>query len=148
MGHPKVIDVDAAGRALPVVTRLRGVRGQTNSASLGPFEGAGATSAEARASLSEAIKWFGDNIYKRRYVHCVDGTVLALFATPHGWEYEITDPSRGYPCSVMLGRRPHGEAVAAVLEHAKAYGGIVEWPSCDKCGRRLDSEKICRGGCS
>lgn len=142
--------IKARPAPLATVTRLRGARGMVAgySASLGPFEARGETPGEARAALAAAVAWFGENLYKRRYVHCVDGTVLALFATPHGWEYEITDPSRGHPCSVMLGHRAHSDALEAVVKHAAAYGGAVEWPSCEKCGRRLDREKCCRGGCS
>jgi hypothetical protein len=83
------------------------------------------TAKEAKEALMGGIAKQQSMLYRRTYMFCVDGTVLALYYAM-GWAYDIIDPTRVHPCSCSMGDITEQEARERMLRHAEqSYGGPV-----------------------
>lgn len=116
---------------LPGVTlqKVMEVRGRRRAvvgwlATLGDFEGRGATPAAAAQALAAEIARYP--AHRRRYVRCGDGTVLAVYPVPGGAGYDMVGGAERPSCPSVLGFASLEEALAAAQRHAaQAYGGVV-----------------------
>lgn len=86
---------------------------------------AGPTATDAKTALMRQLAQLCDEP-RPTYLFCGDGTVLVVFRTFTGWEYEMVSAERTYPCGCLMNVTTRAQAVAAAASHAdQSYGGVV-----------------------
>lgn len=85
------------------------------------------TATEAKSELIQAIAERLEDGERPSYVVCGDGkTILCVFRTLAGWEYEIIDGSRSIPCGCLLNCQTRKEALATAVHHADgSFNGTI-----------------------
>lgn len=85
----------------------------------------GSTATDAKAALVRQVAQLCEEP-RPTYLFCGDGTVLVVFRTFNGWEYEIVSAARTYPSGCLMMVTTRAQAVAAAVSHAEqSYGGVV-----------------------
>lgn len=85
----------------------------------------GSTATDAKAALVRQVAQLCEEP-RPTYLFCGDGTVLVVFRTFNGWEYEIVSAERTYPSGCLMTVTTRAQAVAAAVSHAEqSYGGVV-----------------------
>lgn len=92
---------------------------------MGVTSAEGPTAADAKQALLTQLAELAENRFKRAYVFCGDGTVLAVYHTIGGFAYDITDAKRAQSSGCLT-----SSSFDAVVEQAKrhaeqSYGGVV-----------------------
>lgn len=86
---------------------------------------AGPTATDAKAALVRHLAQLCEEP-RPSYLFCGDGTVLVVFRTFSGWEYEIVSAERTTPCGCLLNVATRDQAIASAMSHAEqSYGGVV-----------------------
>lgn len=117
--------VTAPGRTMfgkrtgSIVASLTGEYGSDVASAAGP------TATNAKAALVRHLAQLCEEP-RPSYLFCGDGTVLVVFRTFSGWEYEIVSAERTAPCGCLMNVATRDQAIAAAVSHAdQSYGGVV-----------------------
>jgi hypothetical protein len=79
------------------------------------------TSGEALERLQKMLAFYDANGSAREYHATKNGKVLCLYATPHGWCYDIFSNDGQQPTTCLMPCKDRQLARQAVLSHVKQY---------------------------
>ena len=89
---------------------------------LGAWNKSGKTAKEAKDNLKTNIKWLSEQDFIPIVKWAKDcKTCFMLTCDINGYQYLITDSSRNYPASCLLGQIAQREAIKKMEDHANNY---------------------------